>query len=162
MDDRDILDQIDDVIVWDGHSADAMVWTAEPPKQFTLPTLPRLDPESAQRFMEHMTRQTQAFMEALRPVAEQMRCNTAAIAQAFTQLANDPGMRAAVEAYERGEIEPDLEPCHCLCVAAHRDQENICAHDAVDSIVRVSPMVGRVEIDVCAPCRDAQLVSQVT
>lgn len=32
MSDRDILDQIDDVITWHG-SDDAMRWTAEPPKR---------------------------------------------------------------------------------------------------------------------------------
>lgn len=162
---RDILDQIDDVITWDGVSDDAAVWTADESKQPDLAAIVhplRADPKAAHAFAERITAGMRAFTEALRSVADQMTRTVRAFAESpgwrqLVDFANSPEGRAYIEAAERGEIEPDPPACHCLCVAAHRDQMNVCEHDAVDEIVRVSPTVGRRAIPVCGPCRDAQM-----
>lgn len=86
MSDRDILDQIDDVIHWDGRSEDAMLWTAEPPK-------PLIDPEAARQAFARLGEQMQAFAEAFRPVAEQLGRNLAAMTEAFAAIVNTPQMR---------------------------------------------------------------------
>ncbi|MGC5012548.1 hypothetical protein ACLQ2R_17430 [Streptosporangium sp. DT93] len=170
MDDqRDILDQIDDVITWDGGSDDAAVWTADERQQpDLLPGLAsivdaaRPTPEAARAFAERITAGMQAFTEALRPVAEQVTRTMQAFVESpgwrqLVEFADSPEGRACIEAAERGEIEPDPPSCHCLCAATHRDRMGICEHDAVDEIVRVSPTVGRRQIPVCGPCRDAQM-----
>ncbi|GAA2990586.1 hypothetical protein GCM10017559_08280 [Streptosporangium longisporum] len=164
----DTLAAIDDVITWDGKSDDAAVWTADERQPDLLPGLAsivdaaRPTPEAARAFAERITAGMQAFTEALRPVAEQVARTAQALAESpgWQQLidwANSPAGRAYIEAAERGELEPAPPPCNCLCVAVHRDWENICEHDAVDELVRVSPSVGRVQIPVCGPCRDAQM-----
>ncbi|MEU8040895.1 DUF6372 family protein [Streptosporangium sp. NPDC049078] len=160
----DTLAHIDDVITWYG-SADAMVWTAEERKQPDLAAITRAfqaNPAAARVLAERITASMQAFTEAVRPVAEQMIRTVQAFAESpgwrqLVDFANSPEGRAYIEAAERGELEPDPPSCHCLCVAAHRDQVNVCEHDAVDELVRVSPTVGRRQIPVCGPCRDAQL-----
>lgn len=149
---------------------DAMVRQADPPKQPDLSGLvmiveaARPSPEAARAFAEGVAAQVQAFTEAFRPMAEQMARTAQALVESpgwrqLVDFANSPEGRAYIEAAERGEIEPEPPSCGCLCVAAHRGRMGICEHDAVDEIVRVSPTVGRVEIPVCEPCRDAQLAA---
>ena len=97
------LTAIDDVIAWRG-STDAMVWTADPPKPPTLPAFQRLqvDPDAMRRAGEMMAAQMQAFaeafVEAMRPVAEQMIRDAAAAGRAFAALAATPQMRDLLEA----------------------------------------------------------------
>ena len=99
----DILAAIDDVIAWHG-SSDAMVWTADPPRPLTLPAFPRpqMDPDAMRRAGEMMAAQMQAFVEAFveatRPVAEQMIRDAAAAGRAFAALAATPQMRDLSEA----------------------------------------------------------------
>lgn len=92
MSDRDILDQIDDVITWHG-SDDAMRWTAEPPKQ---PALPIPDEEAMRRFGERLAGQVQAFLDAFRPAAEQMMRSVGEALRAFAAVA--PHMQQVEEA----------------------------------------------------------------
>ncbi|MET8334384.1 DUF6372 family protein [Streptosporangium canum] len=159
----DTLAAIDDVITWHG-SRDAMVWTADEPKQpdfsgvAAILASARPDPEAVRAFGERLATQMRAFNEAFRPVAEQAVRNARAVLDTLSPIINSPEGRAFIEAAERGEIEPDPTSCHCLCQASHKGQQGICEHDAVDEIVRVSPTVGRVQIPVCEPCRDAQMV----
>lgn len=80
MTDRDILDQIDDVITWHG-SRDAMTWTATPP------TMPVPDPETMRLLGERLTRQVQAFADAMRPAVEQMVQGLGEAVKAFSALA---------------------------------------------------------------------------
>lgn len=80
MSDRDILDQIDDVITWHG-SDDAMRWSAEPPK------LPMPDPEVMRQLGERLTRQVQAFVDAMTPAVEQVMRNVGEAVKAFAALA---------------------------------------------------------------------------
>lgn len=98
------LAAIDDVLTdWHG-SSDAMVWTADPPKPLTLPAFPRpqMDPDAMRRAGEMMAAQMQAFVEAFveatRPVAEQMIRDAAAAGRAFAALAATPQMRDLLEA----------------------------------------------------------------
>ena len=84
MTDRDILDQIDNVITWDGRSPDAMRWTAQPP---TLPELHlNIDATAAQQAFARLGEQVQAFVDAFRPVAEQVMRNVAAMAKTFGEI----------------------------------------------------------------------------
>lgn len=99
MADRDILDQIDDVITWHG-SADAMVWTAEPPKLLSTEDLAP-DPELTRQFAENLGRQVQAFVDAFRPAAEQMMRNVGAVVQAFSRLGTMPEIREFTEDQRR-------------------------------------------------------------
>lgn len=158
--DRDILDQIDDVITWHG-SRDAMVWTADPPKQFNLP-LVRVDPEDARRFMESTGRQMQAFTDAFRPVAQQMADNIRALTaspawQALAEFADSPEGRALIAAAERGETEPEPDPCHCFCGVVHGDRMGVCDGAAVTTLPYRSTSVGDVDVPACGPCWDAKL-----
>lgn len=112
MTDRDILDQIDDVITWHG-SLDSMTWTAEPPK----PTLgdgmgwvvgetyrlPSIDPEDALHLFEQMTGQVVDFAEAFRPIAERMVRDVGAACQAFADIMNMPGMRDFARSLVEGQ-----------------------------------------------------------
>lgn len=97
--DRDILDQIDDVIAWHG-SRDAMVWTADAPKP-PIPPTAGIDPEVARQFAESMGRQAQAFVDAFRPVAEQMMRTVGEICQAFAGIINTPEMQELVQEQRR-------------------------------------------------------------
>lgn len=92
----DTLAAIDDVIAWHG-SRDAMVWTAEPPTPPAFPR-PQMDPDAVRRAGETMMAQMQAFVEAMRPVAEQMIRDAAAAGRAFAALAATPQMRDLSEA----------------------------------------------------------------
>lgn len=111
MADPDILDQIDDVIHWDGRSPDAMKWTAEPPKRrysglkpiqeryeaaermFASPDWARFaaalqpDRNAMREAGEQLTRQVQAFVDATRPVFEQMMQGVAEAVRAVAGLA---------------------------------------------------------------------------
>jgi hypothetical protein len=89
MPDRDILDQIDDVITWDGRSPDAMAWTDKPPM------FPVIDEEGLRQVGEQMTRQVQAFVDALRPAVEQVMRNVGEAVKAFAALA--PHLRQVEE-----------------------------------------------------------------
>lgn len=93
--DRDILDRIDDVIHWDGHSEDAMLWTADPP---TL--APPIDPEAARQLLVNLGAQVQAFVDAFRPVAEQVIRTVGEITRAFAGIINTPEMRQLAEAQQ--------------------------------------------------------------
>ncbi|WP_188188024.1 hypothetical protein [Nonomuraea sp. SYSU D8015] len=88
MGDQDILDQIDDVIHWDGHSEDAMEWTSEPPNALQLPAPPRIDSEATQQALEQFGRQMQAIVDVFRPVAEQMARNFVEIGRVFAVIGN--------------------------------------------------------------------------
>ncbi|MGP3914333.1 hypothetical protein [Nonomuraea sp. 10N515B] len=114
MADRDILDQIDDVIHWDGYSEDAMVWTAEPPKhhehlvnspayeQVVTALQPLvIDPERAQQAFARLGEQMQAFAEAFRPVAEQLARSFAAVTKAFNEIVSTPAMRELAQEQRR-------------------------------------------------------------
>lgn len=98
MTSRDILDQIDDVIHWDGHSPDAMTWTAEPPK---LPALDlSIDAEAARQAFARLGEQLQSLVEAFRPAAEQVMRSAVMIYEAFDEIARMPGMRELSEAQQ--------------------------------------------------------------
>ncbi|MEV4287376.1 hypothetical protein AB0K40_17870 [Nonomuraea bangladeshensis] len=88
------LDQIDDVIYWDGRSPDAMRWTAEPPK-------PLIDPEAARQAFARLGEQMQALAEAFRPVVEHIGRNLAAVTEAFAAIVNTPDMQELAHAHRR-------------------------------------------------------------
>lgn len=157
------LDAIDDVIAWHG-SRDAMVWTAaEPAKPLDLPRLPRVrvDPEAAHRLFEGLSVAMRTFSEAMRPIAESMARGLAEWArspamQQMIAFANSPEGRALIEAHERGEIEPEPDPCNCLCGPRHGDRMGICEGEAVGTRRYEAPSTGAVDVPMCAPCLSAE------
>lgn len=161
MRDRGIRDEIDDVITWHG-SRDAMTWTAKPPSVPSL-RLPEVDPEATRQALGRFAGQFNSLVDAFRPFAEQVARNASAIAEAFSALAADPQVRALMEAHVRGEIahQSELQACHCFCGVVHGNRMGVCDGEAVAEIVRVSPIVGRVEIPVCRPCQNAQVARAV-
>ena len=103
MADHDILDQIDDVITWHG-SRDAMVWTADKPKQSVAsPELARVlnqlrpDPEATRRAHAQFAAQFSAVVEAFRPIVE----SVLHMARAFASIVNSPGMRDLTQEQRR-------------------------------------------------------------
>lgn len=86
MADRDILDQIDDVITWHGRSPDAMVWTSEPPKLLPTPAL-HINAEAAQAAFARAGEAVQAFAAAFQPIAEGIGRNLKAMAKVFAEVA---------------------------------------------------------------------------
>ncbi|MGV9779869.1 hypothetical protein, partial [Streptosporangium sp. NPDC003464] len=126
----DTLAAIDDVITWHG-SPDAMVWTAEPPKQPDFSGI-----AAALAPMRPSPEEARALVDRL---AEQMGRNARAVSEALSPIINSPEGHALIEAAERGELESDPPSCNCLCQVSHKGQQGICQGDAVDEIVRVSP-----------------------
>ncbi|MEV4174005.1 hypothetical protein [Nonomuraea sp. NPDC049709] len=96
MSDRDILDQIDDVIHWNGRSPDAMHWTAEPPKPPTLAL--DIDVEAIERAFARLGEQMQIILRAFSSAAEQMARGATVIYQAFDEIVRMPGMSDLAQA----------------------------------------------------------------
>jgi hypothetical protein len=93
-------------------------------------------------------------IEAYRRTAEQL-VNSDGFKQ-LVAFANSPQGQALIAAAEAGELRRP-EPCWCLCQAIHGDDMGICDGEAVGTVVRVSPSLGRVPVQVCGPCRQEQL-----
>src|SRR4051812_32303443 len=101
------LAAIDDVIAWYG-SADAMVWTAEPPA----------NPGPAHAMGNPAAPGTE------RPVGEMLIRGVSAWArspavQQMITFAQGLDGRTLMDAYERGGSERVTDPCHCICGARH-------------------------------------------
>ncbi|MEV7013320.1 hypothetical protein [Streptosporangium sp. NPDC051022] len=84
-------------------SEDAMRWTVEEPaepKALPLANLwmPQADPEAVRRAGEVMVAQFQAFMEAMRPVAEQMIRDATVAYEAIAKIIRTPEMRELLAA----------------------------------------------------------------
>jgi hypothetical protein len=117
----------------------------------------------ADRLGEDLGSALAACAEAMRPVVEQIAHGLRVLLDSpawreFAEWAASPEGRAVAEALERGDVRPLLS-CHCLCVAVHRDRPGLCNGTATGTVVRVSELLGRVEIRVCGPCRTAQLAA---
>lgn len=145
-----VLAAIDGAIDWDPADGDAMTWAPKAPKPPVLP-VPHIDPEAARQLFASINVQVQAFVEAFRPFAE----HAAHTLRTLAEIANRPEVRAAIDAYQRGDVEPDLPACNCFCGVVHSDRMGICQVDAVTILVRHTPSLGRVETPVCQACWDA-------
>jgi hypothetical protein len=89
---RDILDQIDDVITWHG-SPDSMTWTVEPPK---FPGLSAVDAERAQQAAAIFGSHVRTLVEAMQPAFERMMRDLGSALQTLTGIA--PQMEELAEA----------------------------------------------------------------
>lgn len=110
------------------------------------------------RPLADFVRQTiDAFKPAIEAWAQQNRPALEALAKA----AQDPRVRAYIEARKRGEI-PEPRPCHCLCGKTHPADKGICeAFSAVTTRRFGSPLTGLVDVPLCAPCAAAQGITEL-
>jgi hypothetical protein len=108
--------------------------------------------EFANAAVEAFARAAEAWLEQQRPFFE-----------ALGRLAQDPQVRAYIEARERGEIPPPEPPrsCHCLCGKTHPG-EYVCDGEAVTTRHYDTPLLGPVDVPLCAPCAAAQFLAEVT
>jgi hypothetical protein len=121
--------------------------------------------------------QTEAIAEGLRPLFDRVREMVDAFGRAgqawleqnrpliegLGRLAQDPAVRAYIEARQRGEIpapEP-YRPCHCLCGKRHPG-EYVCDGEAVTTRRYVSDLTGPVDVALCAPCAVAQGIAELS
>ncbi|MEW9527582.1 hypothetical protein [Microbispora sp. NPDC049125] len=146
------LAAIDDVIAWYG-SADAMVWTAEPPAA-PVPT-PVPTPVPA-----HVAGNS-AAPSSDRPVGEMLIRGVSAWArspavQQMITFAQCLDGRTLMDAYERGGSERVADPCHCICGVRHADRPDICTGEAAGSRPCHSARMGIVNVVMCRPCLDAE------
>lgn len=109
--------------------------------------------EFTRQFMESMTRAAQAWLDQQRPLFE-----------VLGRLAQDPAVRAYVEARERGEIpapEP-RRPCHCFCGRTHPGDPGVCDGEAITTRHYETRLLGPVDMASCAPCAAAQFIAEMT
>lgn len=96
-------------------------------------------------FADAFGRAAQAWLEQHRPFFEAME-----------KVAQDPRVRAYLEAVERGEVPSPHRPCHCLCARAHPAEKNVCDASAVTTRRFETRAMGPVDVALCAPCAVAQ------
>jgi hypothetical protein len=96
-------------------------------------------------FTDAFGRAAQAWLERHRPFFEAME-----------KVAQDPAVRAYLEARERGEVPSPRRPCHCLCGHAHPDDKGVCDANAVTTRRFETAAMGPVDVALCAPCVVAQ------
>lgn len=96
-------------------------------------------------FADAFGRAAQAWLEQHRPFFEAME-----------KVAQDPRVRAYLEARERGEVPSPHRPCHCLCGGAHPGDKGVCDGDAVTTRHFETAALGPVDVPLCAPCAVAQ------
>ena len=120
--------------------------------------------------------QAEAIAEALRPLAEFSKAVVEAFSraaqawldqnrpafEALAKVANDPAVRAYMEARERGEIPPPepRQPCHCFCGYSHPG-EYVCDGDGVTTRRFTSHLTGPVDVALCAPCAVTQGLAEL-
>jgi hypothetical protein len=104
-----------------------------------------------QAFADAFGRAAAAWFEQQRPFFE-----------ACAKIAEDPAVRAYIEARKRGEIpapEP-RRPCHCFCGYTH-PRERVCDGEAVTTRRYGTDRFGAVDVALCAPCAVAQGVAEL-
>jgi hypothetical protein len=107
--------------------------------------------ELARAMIDAFSVAAEAWLEQQRPAFE-----------ALGGLAQDPQVRAYMEARQRGEI-PDPRPCHCLCAKTHPGDKGICeVFEAVTTRHYETELLGPVDVPLCAPCAAAQFLAEVT
>jgi hypothetical protein len=105
---------------------------------------------------DNLARQFAAAGEAAAAViGEWAQRVAAATTDAVSKLANDPAIRAVVEA-SRPTFIRIRRDCQCPCANAHPDDVGVCDNDAVLTRPFASDLTGPVDILLCAPCATAQ------
>lgn len=107
--------------------------------------------EFARQVVDAFSKAAQAWLDQNRPMLE-----------AIGKVANDPAVRAYIEARQRGEIpapEP-RQPCHCFCPYSHPG-EQVCDGEGVTTRRFTSRVTGPVDVPLCAPCAVAQGVTEL-
>lgn len=102
-------------------------------------------------FVDAFGRAAQAWLEQQRPLIE-----------ALGRLADDPAVRAYIEARKCGEIsapEP-RRPCHCFCGYSHPG-DHVCDGEGVTTRRFSSRLTGPVDVALCAPCAVAQGLAEL-
>ena len=125
-------------------------------------------PDPAEALMEGiieafrpLARQVSAFIDAWNRAGAMWLEQNRPLIEALGRLAADPRVRAYAEAYERGEIPPEPQPCHCLCGKTHPADKGICDMNAVTTRHFDTERLGPVDVPLCAPCAVAQGIAEL-
>ncbi len=119
---------------------------------------------------------------ALRDLTEGLTRSLASLTALFSDLAGAVGTAfetafralSAAQAAELGDdggepwadpftVTYEHRPCHCLCARTHPGDKGICeASGAVTTRHYDTPLLGPVDVPLCAPCAVAQFLAEVT
>lgn len=92
--------------------------------------------------LDHVRQQWKAFTDLMQPLVEWAQ--------------TEEGQAQLAQWRQEREEEARLQSCNCLCQVSH-GMLGVCEGEATQTLVRVTPTLGRVEIPVCAPCQNATL-----
>ena len=109
--------------------------------------------ESARRFAA-------AWEAATGVMGEWAQRVSSATTDAFGKLANDPDIRAAVQA-GRAMFPWIHRDCECVCAEAHPDDVGVCDNDAITTRRLATNEFGDVDVPLCAPCATAQGLAEM-